>query len=63
MKANFIIVAIALGLLVIGIYEAIYNGIAASYWLLMLAGGLFFWVNLRINSSDSRGKNQDRKNP
>ncbi|GEM_PF-424716 len=42
-----IILSLAVAFFVIGVHQVFYVGIAASYWLFMLSGGLVLWFKLR----------------
>jgi hypothetical protein len=52
MGFNYIIMAVAAGIFIIGVYETmIFGGLTGTYWLFMLSGGLFLWVRYRIAAS------------
>jgi hypothetical protein len=44
--ADTILLSLAVGFFVIGVHQTFYVGLAASYWLFMLSGGLVLWLKL-----------------
>ncbi len=55
-----IILSLAVAFFVIGVHQVFYVGVAASYWLFMLSGGLVLWFKLR---KDKAGAQTQATNP
>jgi hypothetical protein len=44
---DIVLLSLAAGFAIIGIYEAMKFGFGEAYWAVMLSLGLFFWYNYR----------------
>ena len=62
MKSNVILTSVAVGLFLIGVHQSIYVGLHASYWIFMLVGCIYLFMQYQNKKKEEKEQKTSSKN-